>query len=195
MAQSSVFLLIDISNSFTKIAFASRTRIARPQRIATEKLTSEYLRRIQKKRKIDMWVVSSVVPKKNRVIRSATGKTQVLWLTPRLKLGVGIDYPSPRTIGADRLANAAAAATLYGCPAIVVDFGTAVTFDIVSEHKNYIGGVIAPGLEAMTNFLYQRTALLPKLSLREPRSAIGRSTIRSEERRVGKECRSRWSPD
>ncbi len=73
--------------------------------------------------------------------------------------------------------NAAAAATLYGCPAIVVDFGTAVTFDIVSEHKNYIGGVIAPGLEAMTNFLYQRTALLPKLSLREPRNAIGRSTI------------------
>ena len=124
-----------------------------------------------------MWVVSSVVPKKNRVIRSAAGKTQVLWLTPRLKLGVGIDYPAPKTIGADRLANAAAVASLYGCPAIVVDFGTAVTFDIVSGRKNYIGGVIAPGLEAMTNFLYQRTALLPKLSLREPRRAVGRSTI------------------
>src|SRR5207249_2154465 len=66
---------------------------------------------------------------------------------------------------------------LYGSPAIVVDFGTAVTFDIVSERRNYIGGVIAPGLEAMTNFLYQRTALLPKLSLREPRRAVGRSTI------------------
>src|SRR5213080_153644 len=183
MARSPVFLLIDISNSFTKMAFASRTRIARPQRIATEKLTSEYLRRIQKKRKIDMWVVSSVVPKKNRVIKSAAGKTQVLWLTPRLKLGVGIDYPAPKTIGADRLANAAAIASLYGCPAIVVDFGTAVTFDIVSGRKNYIGGVIAPGLEAMTNFLYQRTALLPKLSLREPRRAVGKSTI--EAMRVG----------
>jgi type III pantothenate kinase len=75
------------------------------------------------------------------------------------------------------LANAAAATALYGCPAIVVDFGTAVTFDIVSESKDYIGGVIAPGLEAMTNFLYQRTALLPKLSLKEPRRAVGRSTI------------------
>src|SRR2546423_15288805 len=95
MAQSSVFLLIDISNSFAKIAFASRTRIARPQRIATEKLTSEYLRRIQKKQKIDMWVVSSVVPKKNRVIRSAAGKTQELWVTPRLKRGGGIDYSAP----------------------------------------------------------------------------------------------------
>ena len=94
-----------------------------------------------------------------------------------MNLGVGIDYPAPKTIGADRLANAVAVTALYGCPAIVVDFGTAVTFDIISEQKKYIGGVIAPGLEAMTSFLYQRTALLPKLSLKEPRSAIGRSTI------------------
>lgn len=124
-----------------------------------------------------MFVVSSVVPKKNRAIRRAAGKTRVLWLNSRLKLGVGISYPAPKTIGADRLANAAAVAELYGCPAIVVDFGTAVTFDIISNGKNYIGGVIAPGLEAMTSFLYQRTALLPKLSLREPRRAVGRSTI------------------
>jgi type III pantothenate kinase len=59
----------------------------------------------------------------------------------------------------------------------VVDFGTAVTFDIVSERRTYVGGVIAPGLEAMTNFLYQRTALLPRLSLKEPRRAVGKSTI------------------
>jgi type III pantothenate kinase len=68
-------------------------------------------------------------------------------------------------------------AALYGSPAIVVDFGTAVTFDIVSADRKYIGGVIAPGLEAMTNFLYQRTALLPKLSLKEPQSAVGKSTM------------------
>ena len=177
MARASSYLLIDISNSFTKLAFASRTRIARPNRIATNELTSSYLRRVRKKRKIDMIVVSSVVPEKNRAIKRAAGKTRVLWLSPRLKLGVGIDYPTPKTIGADRLANAAAVAAFYDCPAIVVDFGTAVTFDIISNRKNYIGGVIAPGLEAMTNFLYQRTALLPKLSLREPSRAVGRSTI------------------
>lgn len=107
------------------------------------------------------------------------GKTKVLWLDWKLKLGVEIDYPKPRSIGADRLANAAAVTALYGCPAIVVDFGTAVTFDIVSERGAYIGGVIAPGLEAMTNFLYQRTALLPELSLKEPRRAIGKSTIQA----------------
>jgi len=67
-------------------------------------------------------------------------------------------------------------AHLYGTPAIVVDFGTAVTFDVVSAKGDYVGGVIAPGLEAMTSYLYQRTALLPKLTLREPRQAIGKTT-------------------
>ena len=177
MAPGSNYLLIDVSNSFTKLAFSSRQRIARPVRIATNRLTSAYLRRFRKRRRVDAFVVSSVVPKKKRAIKTAAGKTKVLWLSSKLDLGVGVDYPSPATIGADRLANAAAIAALYGWPAIVVDFGTAVTFDIVSKRKNYIGGVIAPGLEAMTNFLYQRTALLPKLSLREPRRAVGRSTI------------------
>jgi len=110
-------------------------------------------------------------------IAAAPGELEVLWVDSTLNLGVRIDYPKPKSIGADRLANAAAVTGLYGFPAIVVDFGTAVTFDIVSDRRAYIGGVIAPGLEAMTNFLYQRTALLPKLSLKEPRRAIGKSTI------------------
>jgi type III pantothenate kinase len=177
MPRDMKYLLIDISNSFTKLALASVTKIGQPKRIVTRKLTSSFLRRFINRRQIDMVVVASVVPRKNREVRTATAGTRVLWVNSRVKLGVGIDYPVPKTIGADRLANAAAVAALYGCPAIVVDFGTAVTFDIVSEHKDYIGGVIAPGLEAMTNFLYQRTALLPKVSLQEPRSAIGRSTI------------------
>jgi type III pantothenate kinase len=169
------YLLIDISNSFTKLAFATRRRISKPRRIATERFTGSLLRQFLRRRKVDLVVVSSVVPKKNLAVLAAAKK--ILWVTPRIKLGVGIDYPNPKTIGADRLANAAAVAKLYGCPAIVVDFGTAVTFDIVSTRRKYIGGVIAPGLEAMTNFLYQRTALLPKLSLKEPRSAVGRSTM------------------
>jgi len=143
----------------------------------TERFASAALQRFVKQRKIDIFVACSVVPTKNGVVRKAAKRSKILWLTPQLQLGVGIDYPNPKTIGADRLANAAAVADLYGSPAIVVDFGTAVTFDIVSAQRNYIGGVIAPGLESMTTFLYQRTALLPKLSLKEPRSTVGRSTI------------------
>jgi type III pantothenate kinase len=171
------YLLIDISNSFTKLALATRRRVLEPVRMPTNKFTSAALGRFVRRRKIDLFVVCSVVPNKNRVVRLAAKRSKILWLTPQIELGVGIDYPNPKTIGADRLANAAAVAAIYGCPAIVVDFGTAVTFDVVSPQRKYIGGVIAPGLESMTNFLYQRTALLPKLSLKEPRSAVGRSTI------------------
>ena len=170
------FLLIDISNSFTKLAFASRSRFGPTSKIATPILTAERIARILHERDAATLVASSVVPKKNREIRRAAGNRKVIWLTSRSRLNVRIDYPNPETIGADRLANAVAVAKLYGTPAIVIDFGTAVTFDIVAADNAYIGGVIAPGLEAMTNFLYDRTALLPRISLREPRSAIGKST-------------------
>lgn len=177
------YLLIDVSNSFTKIAFATQRRISKPTRIPTEELTTQSLRRLLRKREFDFIAVSSVVPKKNAVIRASLKGKRTLFLTPAVKLGVGIDYPKPKEIGADRLANAIAVAAFYSVPAIVVDFGTAVTFDIVSAKRNYIGGAIASGLEAMTNFLYRRTALLPKLSMKEPRSAVGRSTV--EAMRVG----------
>lgn len=173
------YLLVDISNSYTKFAFASARRVSASTQIATGKLSSGVVARFLAKRNAGKIVVSSVVPAKNSAILKAAGKTNVIWLDWKLKLGVEIDYPKPQSIGADRLANAAAVTALYGCPAIVVDFGTAVTFDIVSGRRAYIGGVIAPGLEAMTNFLYQRTALLPKLSLKEPRRAIGKSTIQA----------------
>jgi type III pantothenate kinase len=131
-----------------------------------------------KRRPVTKLVVSSVVPAKNSAIsKAAHNKAQVLWLDWKLKLGVAIDYPKPQSIGADRLANAAAVAELYRWPVIVVDFGTAATFDVVSGERSYIGGVIAPGLEAMTNFLYQRTVLLPRLSLKEPHRAVGKSTV------------------
>jgi type III pantothenate kinase len=173
------YLLVDISNSYTKLAFASPTRLSAPVRIATTRLSSGVVTGFLRKQRVSKVVVSSVVPEKNAAISKAARKIKVLWLDSTLKLGIGIDYPKPKSIGADRLANAVAVTELYGFPAIVVDFGTAVTFDIVSGRRKYIGGVIAPGLEAMTNFLYQRTALLPKISLREPRSAIGKSTIKA----------------
>jgi len=176
MRATTEYLLVDISNSYVKLAFASRDRIGRSRRIPTSNLTATAMRRILRGRKIQTIVVSSVVPKMNRAITAVAGSARTLFLTPKLDLGVGINYPVPRSIGADRLANAAAVSELYGHPAIVVDFGTAVTFDVVSSGGDYVGGVIAPGLEAMTNFLYQRTALLPKLTLREPRRAIGKTT-------------------
>ncbi|HEY2045914.1 MAG TPA: type III pantothenate kinase [Candidatus Udaeobacter sp.] len=172
------YLLIDISNSYAKLAFASRDRVSNPARMPTSEVSSSMVAEFLRRRQVNKVVVSSVVPTKNSAIsKAARNKAQVLWLDWKLRLGVTIEYPKPQSIGADRLANAAAVADLYGCPSIVVDFGTAVTFDVVSARRRYIGGVIAPGLEAMTNFLFQRTALLPRLSLKEPHRAVGKSTV------------------
>jgi type III pantothenate kinase len=176
--RSSDYLLIDVSNSYAKLAFASREQVSKPVRIPTSEVSSSAVAEFFRSRHVNKIVVSSVVPPKNSAItKAANKKAQVLWLDWKLKLGVTIDYPKPESIGADRLANAAAVAELYGWPAIVIDFGTAVTFDVLSGERRYIGGVIAPGLEAITDFLYRRTALLPTLSLKEPRRAVGKSTV------------------
>jgi type III pantothenate kinase len=126
------------------------------------------------------------VPAITPLVRDAAAKQ---WRLPAVELthetvrGVALKYPNPGTLGPDRLANAIAARHHYGAPAIVVDFGTAVTFDVIDAEGNYVGGVIAPGLAAMTEYLHEKTALLPRITIREPRSPIGKST--EEAMRVG----------
>jgi len=170
------FLLVDVSNSFTKVALASRTKISSVKKIPTEELSAKSLKKAIGTWEFEVAVISSVVPKKAKALKKFLKGRRVLEVGPKLDLGVGIDYPKPDRIGADRLANASSAAALVGTPAVVVDFGTAVTFDIISADRNYIGGVIAPGLQVMTDYLYQRTALLPKIDLSEPVTAVGKST-------------------
>src|SRR4030095_16959431 len=107
------YLLVDISNSYTKLAFATKKRLGKPIRHPTNELTVAILRRILCGRNVEAGVVSSVVPRKNEGIIATAGSARLLFLNPQLDLGVGIDYPAPRSIGADRLANAAAVAQLY----------------------------------------------------------------------------------
>lgn len=170
------FLLIDNSNSFTKFALASREKLGPVRKAATRELTAERLRAVLRGWRFETVVLSSVVPEKGELIARMVAPARVLRIDAKTRLGIGIDYPKPGSIGADRLANAVSAAHFFGAPAVVVDFGTAVTFDIIDRARNYVGGVIAPGLEAMTDYLHQRTALLPKISLLEPPRAIGKST-------------------
>jgi type III pantothenate kinase len=189
------YLLIDISNSFTKLVLATRdTLVGNVLRIPTPKLTPSAIRRAISKTPFEGAVVlSSVVPDAEEAVQEfarclahgqkktkrAVRAEHVLRVSHKINLGVGVNYPKPATIGADRLANAAGALAFYGAPVVVVDFGTAVTFDVIAKEKGgpaYVGGVIAPGLEAMTDYLYQRTALLPRIDLSEPVTAIGKST-------------------
>jgi len=102
---------------------------------------------------------------------------EMLLVGPGVKTGMPIRYENPREIGADRLVNAVAAVERFGPPCIVVDFGTAITFDIVSPEGEYLGGIIAPGVEISMEALTERAAKLPKVELAEPRALIGKSTI------------------
>ena len=94
-----------------------------------------------------------------------------------VKTGVRIRMDNPREVGADRIANAAAAHRLYGGPIIITDLGTATTFDVVSKEGDYIGGVIAPGIKTAAEALFTRTAMLPRVELARPRHTIGTNTI------------------
>lgn len=170
------FLLIDNSNSFTKFALSSRKKVGASRKVRTSELDVASVKKVLRGWRWNAVVLSSVVPEKGDFIASQLGAEKVLRVNSKVRLGVGIDYPQPSTIGADRLANAAGAFAAFGAPVIVVDFGTAVSFDIISTAGDYVGGVIAPGLEAMTDYLHHRTALLPKISLLEPPGAIGKST-------------------
>lgn len=94
-----------------------------------------------------------------------------------IKTGVKIGLDNPREVGADRVVNAVAAQHLYGGPLIVIDLGTAITFDVVSREGEYLGGAIAPGMEIAAEALFTRTAKLPRVELEKPRRAIGRNTV------------------
>ncbi|MFN0069408.1 MAG: type III pantothenate kinase [Limisphaerales bacterium] len=176
-------LLLDIGNTHTHAALARGSRMGRPMDVPTRGW-----RNADAPRALLAWLASrrpdtaafcSVVPAADAPLRRWLRREfnlAPLELTAATARGIMVDYPRPETIGADRLANAIAARHLFGAPVLVVDFGTAVTFDIVDRRGAYVGGVIAPGLSAMTDYLHEKTALLPRIRIREVRSAIGRST-------------------
>lgn len=178
-----MILLFDIGNTNTHVGLANDKRVVKHTDIPTAAfLAGEAAQRLRKfagKAGLEAAAICSVVPratpKVQSVIRSLW-KLRAIELTPKTLRGVGIDYPKPNTIGPDRLANAVAARHHFGAPAVVVDFGTAVTFDVVDARGNYVGGIIAPGLAAMTDYLHERTALLPRIKIREVKSPVGKST-------------------
>jgi len=178
-----MILLLDIGNTHTHLGLADNRRVLKQVDIPTLAWfggsATVRMRGIVGKNIIDGVMVCSVVPRATPLIRQAVRalwKLEMLELNPKTIRGVGIDYPNPDSIGPDRLANAVAARALFGAPVVVVDFGTAVTFDVVDRKGNYVGGIIAPGLAAMTDYLHEKTALLPKIKIREIKSAIGKST-------------------
>ncbi|HEX5948887.1 MAG TPA: type III pantothenate kinase [Actinomycetota bacterium] len=127
-------------------------------------------------------VLSSVVPNATQALREMVRRYfrfQPVVVEPGVKTGVPVLTDNPKEVGADRIVNALAAFTAYGGPCVVVDFGTATTFDCVSEGGEYVGGVIAPGLRIAAQALFEHTARLPLVELVAPPTAIGKNTVES----------------
>ncbi len=171
-------LLVDNSNTRTKFTLADDDQaLCDTFWIPTNEITRGTLTERLAGIGFEAALICSVVPEKRAILEEYLGSlVPIHRLTHESPLGLEIDYPNPASIGADRLANAVGVVARHGSPAVVIDFGTAVTFDVVSAAPAYCGGVIAPGLGAMTEYLGRRTALLPTFEMAEPPAAIGKST-------------------
>jgi type III pantothenate kinase len=127
-------------------------------------------------------IISSVVPPVDSTLRQVCERyfhTKPLFIEPGVKTGMPVLYDNPAEVGADRIVNAVAAFEKYGGPCIVVDFGTATTFDCVSSRGEYMGGVICPGIGISAEALFERTARLPRVDIRKPNRVIGTNTVGS----------------
>jgi len=127
-------------------------------------------------------IISSVVPPLDSTLRQVCERyfnTRPLFIEPGVKTGMPVLYENPVEVGADRIVNSVAAFEKFGGPCIVVDFGTATTFDCVSAKGEYMGGVICPGIGISADALFQKTARLPRVAIRKPARVIGTTTVGS----------------
>ena len=183
-----MLLAIDVGNTQTVIGLIDGDEISQDWRISTvrDRASDEYrllLRGLlEQEHTVDIHgaALSSVVPTATKALRPALDELSdgpVLVVGPGVRTGISIRIDNPREVGADRVVNAVAAFDLYGGPAVVVDFGTATTFDALGPDGAYLGGAIAPGLEIAVDALIQETSALRRVDLIPPRSVIGKGTV------------------
>lgn len=125
-------------------------------------------------------IIASVVPPLNSAMTLMMRKyfnVEPLFVEPGVKTGIAIHVDNPQEVGADRIVNCAAAHEMYGGPTVIVDFGTATTFDVVTANAEFVGGVIAPGLNISAEALFARAARLPRVDIRRPDHVIGTNTV------------------
>ena len=180
-----MLLAVDVGNTQTMFGLFDGPELTEHWRIATERHRSGDELGVQYKsfldlRQVDGISLASTVPQLVRSYQEFAGRyadAELLELGPGVKTGITVRYDDPREVGPDRVANAVAAADRYGAPCIVVDFGTSTNFDVVSADGEYVGGVLAPGIEISMDALFERAARLRKVDFVEPPSVIGKTTV------------------
>ena len=182
-----MLLAVDVGNTQTVFGTYDDAQLTEHWRIATERNRSGDELGALYRSFLDLGgltgiCLSSTVPQLSRSYAEFAERytdAELLELGPGAKTGIPIRYDDPREVGPDRIANAVAAADRYGAPCIVVDFGTSTNFDVVSADAEYVGGVLAPGIEVSMDALFARAARLRKVDFVEPESVIGKNTVAS----------------
>lgn len=178
-----MLLAIDIGNTNITLGLFRKNRLIRRYSFATQqRYYRPFIKKLLSCQPIEAAIISSVVPQATKQIEKTIKNltpTKVIVLGRDIIVPIKNRYLYPKQVGQDRLVNAYAALKLYGVPAIVVDFGTAVTFDVISRNREYLGGLILPGLEISLDALAEKTALLPRIKLAKPKGLIGRNTANS----------------
>jgi type III pantothenate kinase len=180
-----MLLAVDVGNTQTALGLYDGDTLADHWRIATEpERTGDELGvlfgRLLEFDSLDGIALASSVPQLVREYELLAGRwarAPILVLGPGTKTGLPIRYDDPREVGPDRIANAVAAGERHGKPSIVVDFGTSTNFDVVSAAGEFVGGVLAPGIEISMDALFARAARLVKVDFSEPPSVIGKTTV------------------
>lgn len=177
-----MLLTIDIGNTNISFGVFRGNKIIKRFDIPTKDYNLRKLRRNLAKINTDDAVICSVVPKVTNILKKdlqkLLGKRPYI-IGKDIRVPIKNLYRNPKQVGQDRLVNAYAGIKFYGYPLIAIDFGTAITIDVVSKNKEYLGGMILPGLGISLDALRQRTALLPKIKLEKPKEFIGRDTKNS----------------
>jgi len=177
-----MLLTVDIGNTNITFGIFREEKIIRRFDISTRGYNSKRLKAQLGKNRLESCIFCSVVPRLNKILERDLKKLSCgrIYIVGRdIKVPIKNLYCKPKQVGQDRLVNAYAVSSLYGSPAIVVDFGTAITFDIISKNKEYLGGMILPGLQISLDALSEKTALLPKIKLARPKEFIGKDTKNS----------------
>jgi type III pantothenate kinase len=174
-------LAIDIGNTNLTLGLFKNNKLLKKGALATNaKEYYSFLKLYFTRFKIEQVIVASVVPEATQKLELALKRLKTakpLILGKNLLVPIKNRYQFPKQVGQDRLVNGFAAVKLFGSPAIVVDFGTAITFDVISRKKEYLGGLIVPGMETSLSALWEKTALLPRIKLdKAPKDLIGKNT-------------------
>lgn len=180
-------LVVDVGNTNVTLGVYRGDALTRSWRLSTQRdrtadeygiLTRQLLGEAADG--LDGAIVSSVVPPLNSAFASMIQRyfgIEPLFVEPGVKTGIAIHVDNPQEVGADRIVNCVAAFERYGGPSIIVDFGTATTFDVVTANAEYVGGVIAPGLAISAEALFARASRLPRVDIRRPPAVIGTNTV------------------